>query len=134
MLVEQLDQNHLHASAGFAEHFTVGRTNRLWIFQPLAIHLGLLALHLFDQHTLPQSVIEVLQLVELLCLEIQCRGDLLRGLLRRFAGREINALHIITSQLVDRLSNFGIALVVERHVERALDAALLIVIRRSRAD
>ena len=66
MLLEHFGQGRLHAFLGLAEHFALGGADDSGLLLPLAINLGLLTLYVFDQHTLPKAMVDVVQGVELL--------------------------------------------------------------------
>ena len=63
-----------------------GRADRVGLFLPLAVDLGLLGLHVVEQHALPQALVEVVQRSSVLGLSSSCSPSDLGRLLALQAG------------------------------------------------
>jgi hypothetical protein len=125
MLFDDFSQGGLHPIAGFAEHLAFGRANDLRLLLPLSVNLWLFSLYVFDQHPLPEAVVDISQGVDFFEFRAQSLGNCRGGLPDTLARAAVNRRNLELLDFADDPLNFASPLFIERNVERALDAPLL---------
>ena len=85
MLLLQFGERRLHALAAVAIGFSFGRADQFGMFLPLPEDLRLLAFDFFQLQTLPETVIEIYQSLDLPGFDAEACGDGAGGLPGGFA-------------------------------------------------
>ena len=61
MFFKDFGQDRLYALSSVVEHLAFGRADDGRLVLPLSVNFGLLSLYILDQHTLPQTVVNVVR-------------------------------------------------------------------------
>ncbi len=113
------------------QHFAFGRLDGLRTFLPLLVNFGLLEPDFFDEHSLPQTQIYVLQAVDGFGFQLELLANDFSGFLGGSAGGSVEGLGNVDLKLFGDLRSFLPTAFAERNIQDALNASLMIVIGAS---
>ena len=127
-------QGRRHSFAGLLDEFAFGGGDRPRVVLPLAMKPRLLPPDVFDQHPLPQTLIEISQPCDALQRQPAGGRDDPSGLDRALARRGMDSVDAPAGQPRADPLGLGDSGRAERDVERAADAALHVVVGRGGSD
>src|SRR5436190_1008109 len=107
-----------------AEHLSPRRANDLGLFLPLSINLWLPEFYILNQHSLPQALVKIVELLDLFYSYLQGLGNGAARLPGGAAGRTIQHLKSLFTELFNQYPYFGLAVLAEWNIQRTLNASL----------
>lgn len=134
MFADDSDDRLLESPLSFFQRLASGRTYRFGMFLPLSIDARLRVSEVFDPPSAPQSEVEVMKSIVDSYLGVGVLSELIRGLPSGFTRTGVNGFDVFGVQGVYGNANLAFAGIVQRNIERAFDATLLVEIGRAGTD